>query len=183
MRYQVADLLKSSIGSKRVLDLDDVLDPAMSELVLASPFRGRLVLIRDLAGILVEGALVVELELECARCLKPLVQAVEFDIEEHFRPILPLPAGTPVIPDPNEEVEAATDLDERHVMDLSAVIAQNLELALPLHPLCQEDCAGICPDCGLDRNEASCDCAPEPDPRWASLRDLRDVLAEGDESA
>ena len=180
MRYQVADLLKSSIGSKRVIDLDKRLDPAASELTLASPLRGSLVLIRDIAGILVEGTLEVDLELECARCLTPLQQALEFDLEEHFRPILTLSAGSPLVADPNEDSEAATDLDEQHMMDLSAVIAENLDLALPVHPLCKEDCSGICAECGLDLNQGACDCAPEPDPRWASLRGLRDALSEAD---
>lgn len=183
MRYQVADLLKASIGTKRVIDVNEPLEPSMSELTLTSPLRGRLVLIRDLAGILVEGSLVVEAQVECARCLNPLSQDIEFDIEEHFRPTVPLSSGPPIVPDPNEDSEAATDLDARHVMDLSQVVAQNLELALPAHPLCKEDCAGICVDCGTDLNEGACDCAPEPDPRWASLRSLRDALTEEEPEA
>ena len=46
-------------------------------------------------------------------------------------------------------------------------------LELPMAPLCREDCRGLCPQCGADRNEAECGCVAPRDPRWANLDVLR----------
>ena len=53
-----------------------------------------------------------------------------------------------------------------HVVDLTEAIRQNLLTVLPMQPLCKPDCAGLCPQCGKDRNVEPCDCAPPPDERW-----------------
>jgi len=55
---------------------------------------------------------------------------------------------------------------------LSEVLRQDVLVAVPMHPICREDCAGLCSTCGQNLNEGSCNCAPEPDPRWASLAAL-----------
>ena len=60
-------------------------------------------------------------------------------------------------------------------LDLAPMARDTVLLELPLAPLCREDCAGICPTCGADRNTAPCDCTTDPaDPRWAALDALRD---------
>jgi uncharacterized protein len=46
-------------------------------------------------------------------------------------------------------------------------------LELPMAPLCRDDCRGLCPQCGADRNEADCGCVAPADPRWANLDVLR----------
>ena len=58
-------------------------------------------------------------------------------------------------------------------VDLSAVVNQALVLALPMKPLCSENCRGLCPVCGINLNTGSCDCrTKEPDARWQGLKDL-----------
>jgi uncharacterized protein len=53
------------------------------------------------------------------------------------------------------------------------VVANEIALLLPMQPLCREDCAGICPCCGADFNQGSCNCARENiDPRWEKLKNL-----------
>ena len=68
-------------------------------------------------------------------------------------------------------------------IDLEAPVREVLMLELPLAPLCAPDCLGICPTCGVDRNERSCECPPPAaDPRWAALDALRGEEAlRGDE--
>ena len=67
-----------------------------------------------------------------------------------------------------------TDSD---VFDLEPVIWEQLELDLPMHALCREDCQGLCPICGGNRNVAPCDCDPVPsDPRWSALENLKREL-------
>lgn len=62
---------------------------------------------------------------------------------------------------------------ENDFIDLAPMVRDAILLELPLAPLCREDCRGLCPYCGIDRNEASCDCAAPVHPRWATLDGLR----------
>ncbi|HEY5303610.1 MAG TPA: YceD family protein [Acidimicrobiales bacterium] len=62
---------------------------------------------------------------------------------------------------------------ENDFVDLAPMVHDAILLDLPLAPLCREDCAGLCPYCGIDRNEATCDCSAPVDPRWATLDGLR----------
>ena len=60
-------------------------------------------------------------------------------------------------------------------LDLGLTVREQLFLALPMKRLCRADCAGLCPTCGVNRNEVRCDCPPEPtDPRLAPLKKLLD---------
>ena len=60
---------------------------------------------------------------------------------------------------------------------LNEVLREQFYLALPMKPLCREDCAGLCPRCGTNRNTGSCSCVTEPeDPRLAPLRGLKEVV-------
>ena len=58
-------------------------------------------------------------------------------------------------------------------LDLRPAVREEWLLAIPQFPLCRDDCKGLCPTCGIDRNTGACECAPVADPRWASLRDVR----------
>ena len=59
------------------------------------------------------------------------------------------------------------------VIDIDALVTEEILLAVPDHVLCQEICKGICPRCGADRNSADCGCQNEnTDPRWAGLKEL-----------
>lgn len=58
-------------------------------------------------------------------------------------------------------------------LDLRPAVREEWLLAVPAFALCRADCKGICPTCGADRNTGTCDCVPDPDVRWAGLRDSR----------
>jgi uncharacterized protein len=67
-------------------------------------------------------------------------------------------------------------IDEHHILDLTEAIRQYALLALPMKPLCQESCAGLCPSCGHNLNQGACNCPPEAgDPRWSELNELASV--------
>ena len=71
-----------------------------------------------------------------------------------------------------EEPDCFT-IDEHNILDLTEAIRQYALLTVPMKPLCHQDCAGLCPTCGINLNQASCDCPPEPaDPRWSELSKL-----------
>lgn len=69
------------------------------------------------------------------------------------------------------------DLDvygyEGEEIDLTPLFREQIILAVPFAPLCSEECRGLCPQCGADRNQETCDCKPPVDPRWAALQNLK----------
>ena len=58
-------------------------------------------------------------------------------------------------------------------VDLEPLLREQFVLAVPFAPLCAETCKGLCPQCGIDRNTASCTCEPPIDPRLAALKGLK----------
>jgi uncharacterized protein len=123
-------------------------------------------------GVLVTGTARAELEGECVRCLAPLSDEVEVRFQELFvyddRHV-----------DPNEEFEVSTLQDD--LVDLEPQLRDAVVLALPFQPLCQDDCPGLCPDCGArlaDDPDHGHD-APV-DPRWAALGALAEPEQQED---
>jgi uncharacterized protein len=172
MRYNVAGLLRAPTGETREIQLEEGLDLEADGVRLVAPLRGRLRLIRDPAGVLVEGTLRSRVALECDRCLAPTEAELVVELSETFRPTVYLPGGPE--PEPSDDDEPATQIDATHTIDLGEVVRQAVLVGLPLHPLCRAGCAGLCPRCGQDWNQGPCQCAPEPDERWAALRALLD---------
>jgi uncharacterized protein len=97
----------------------------------------------------------------CMRCLKAAARETDVDARE-----VDVPGG-------GEEMSSPYVTDEE--LDLSAWARDAFALALPTQVLCREDCAGLCPVCAADLNEAGPDHAHErsPDPRWAKLNELK----------
>uniref|UniRef100_A0A7V2EFW9 DUF177 domain-containing protein n=2 Tax=Thermoanaerobaculum aquaticum TaxID=1312852 RepID=A0A7V2EFW9_9BACT len=133
-------------------------------------FAGRLK--KSGSGYAVAGTVSGRGHLRCVRCLGEF----EFAFEERFSvQMLPLALA------PQEEEVQLTrkDLDVRFysepVLDLLELACEQVELALPVKPLCREDCLGLCPRCGADLNQGACGCPPEVDERWHKLLDFRPV--------
>jgi DUF177 domain-containing protein len=97
----------------------------------------------------------------CMRCLKDAAPAVQVDAREVDRPR------------EGEELQSPYVQDEQ--LDLAAWAHDAFALAAPAKVLCREDCAGLCPVCAADLNEAGPEHRHEsaPDPRWAKLRELK----------
>ena len=69
-------------------------------------------------------------------------------------------------------------LDEE-VLETKPILIEQLQLNIPMKPLCRPDCAGLCPTCGADLNLGPCGCPTGgSDPRWAGLQLLKDRLNE-----
>lgn len=156
----VADLLRRS-GTGR----DEVLEGALEQLEVVdtrmpsgSPVRieARLESVSD--GVVAKGQVIAPWEGECRRCLKTVTGTLRSDILEVFEA---------------EPKEGETLLLDGVTIDLEPVAREAVLLDLPLAPLCTEDCEGLCPTCGVDRNEIACECAPPAaDPRWSGLEGL-----------
>jgi len=170
-QFNVAQLLKQPSGARRVYDMDTSdLPPLDDELKVVTPVRGRLRFMRVGAGILVTGKLATRVELECKRCLTLFQTSIRFEIEEEFKPSVDIHTGALLPQEPDQD--PATLIDERHILDLAEILRQDVLLSLPPSPVCRPDCQGLCPICGRDRNQESCDCETEIiDPRWAALKE------------
>jgi uncharacterized protein len=116
-------------------------------------------------GVLVTGSAIAPLAGECARCLDPLTDEMEVGFQELYR----------YLPDPDED---ADDGEERFLdgdlLDLEPAFRDAVVLALPLSPLCGEDCQGLCPECGAKLADAGPDHGhgAAVDPRWGPLAEL-----------
>jgi len=151
----------------------------------AEPFRVHVRAWKQGEDVLLEGEIQGVFGLECGRCLARYRQP----LRESFRLVLE-PAGTRVPGDPEAAEALARDGlclgDELETgwyrgveVQLDAVCLELITLALPVQPICREDCAGLCPRCGVDRNTAVCECEDvRPDSPFAALASLRGLRGE-----
>ncbi len=159
-RTNVADLLHRP-GSRRALRLEAPL-PGLAVTGSAvpddAPVAIDVLLERVPEGIVVRGVVRAPWDGPCSRCLRPVTGVVESQLQELFE---------------TEPLEGETyPLAHDHV-DLALPMRDAVLLELPIAPLCRDDCAGLCPVCGRDRNDDPCSCEQTtPDPRWAALSQL-----------
>lgn len=124
-------------------------------------------------GVLITGTTRVPLVGECARCLEPITLSFEVEFQELF-----------VYPDTRSGEEAGEDelRLEGDLIDLDPVLRDAVVLALPLSPLCRDDCPGLCAECGVRLEDAGPDHRHDAaDPRWAALQGLIDQREEKQE--
>jgi uncharacterized protein len=176
MRFNVADLLKGPRGASSVFQIDEQPRFELEGAKLLGNLMGTVELMRTQQGILVIADLKADAGIPCARCLKPTRTTLEAHIEEEFRPTVDVFTGHRIWPEPEEFLSDDVMIDAQHVLDLDEPARQELEIAIPLKPLCRLACPGLCPSCGRDLGQGDCDCAPETDERWS---DLRQFLSEG----
>ena len=128
-------------------------------------------LANTLGEVRIRGTLSVDLELQCDRCLEPVRYPVSGPFDLFYRPIPkgPLPHEVAI-----DEGEAEISFYQGAGIELKEVLREQILLSLPMHQVCREACAGICPTCGANRNTSPCNCSDErPDERWAALRELK----------
>ena len=107
----------------------------------------------------------------CDRCLSPINQDVDGDLQLILMTNAPQPT--------EEEIElAAEDLEILYLdgdeIDPESLLIEQLQLSVPMRAICREDCQGLCPDCGSNRNLEQCGCEEARiDPRWEALRGLK----------
>ncbi|MGO4213707.1 DUF177 domain-containing protein [Terriglobus sp. YAF25] len=111
-----------------------------------------------------------DFEVLCARCVDPVPQHIEGEFDLLFRP-----SGVDGEQGERSISEAETEIGyyEESGLVLGDVVREQVLLSLPGRTLCREDCKGLCPRCGQNLNQGSCDCEDRTvDPRWNALADL-----------
>lgn len=122
-------------------------------------------------GVLVSGVAEVPLAGECVRCLEPLERQLKVEFQELY-----------IYPDSETEEDDAPRL-VGDLFDLEPVLRDAVVLALPLAPVCREDCGGLCLECGVPLDENPGHSHDSADPRWAALQGLFDgSTAEADDN-
>jgi len=112
---------------------------------------------------------------ECRRCLEQVDLAIDARLDAWFRQASEVTPG--------EDGVWAFEPDAAEV-DLSPAVREEVWLAVPEYPVCDEACVGLCPRCGANLREEECTCPePEPDPRWEALRMLGGREAGGGATA
>ena len=127
------------------------------------------------------------LEVACSRCVGPVKLALDEPVRVTFMPRSELAA----VADDSDEADAtgggeaaedgaevgAAEIDvfpyDGEKIDLEPLVREQFVLAIPYAPLCSETCKGLCQQCGIDRNSATCSCEPPIDPRLAALKGLK----------
>jgi len=98
----------------------------------------------------------------CRRCATAATGTLRSEVHELYQETVTDPEAFPL---------------EGEQLDLEPMVREVLVLDAPSSPLCRDDCAGLCPDCGIDRNTGSCSCNNTVvDPRWGALDQLKSIL-------
>jgi uncharacterized protein len=117
-------------------------------------------------GVLVSGTVSGPVAGECGRCLRPIADTLVVEVQELYAY-------------EHSTTDETTDEDEvgrlqGDLIDLEPALRDAVVLALPNHPLCRQDCPGLCPECGVPRDDLPPDHGhDEVDPRWAALSQIK----------
>jgi len=141
-----------------------------SELRLIEPVTVKGQVLRKRGEVELRGELHTKAAIPCSRCLKEVERSIDLNFSERF--------ATAAAWQGEEQHELSEDDLDLGVVDeaveLNDLVKEEILLALPTHVLCDENCKGICPNCGADRNLTDCRCEMQQvDARWEKLKDLQ----------
>jgi uncharacterized protein len=114
-------------------------------------------------------------ELRCARCVEPVNKELSGDFDLLYRPLTTVQREEEVA---LNEADSEIGYYQGEGITLEDVLKEQIFLALPMQTLCKEDCKGLCPQCGQNKNTTECGCAKPSDPRWAALAGIKDKLKQ-----
>ncbi len=163
IKINVAEIMKSLVGSKELAYevTPEELEISSKDLEVVGPvrFTGTITNAGDV--LLLQGKVTATVKRVCGRCLEEFTATSTAEVLEKY-----YPAGT-----------VATEVDalvyEGDLVDVAAALRESLVLAEPLQVLCKEDCKGLCPMCGVNRNLHPCTCdTTRLNPRFSALKEL-----------
>ena len=166
MQFNVAHLLKGTVGTSQIHNLDATFKPL--DETGTTHVQGLVQLMHVTDGVWVSGVLDSNAVCTCSRCLKDFSLALQLQLDETYVPVVDINTGAPVpLPD---DADPDFTIDDHHTLDITEAVRQSVIVAIPMKPLCQPNCKGLCPECGADRNTVQCTCrSTQGDPRWAAL--------------
>jgi DUF177 domain-containing protein len=118
------------------------------------------------------GTITAEAEVDCDRCLNSVSVPIETSFDVVYVPESDYETGAEAAE--LQEEDMGLSIFDGNAIDVDELVREQVLLAMPVRALCREECKGLCPVCGTDRNTESCACeATETDPRWSALKGLR----------
>lgn len=170
MRIGLDKLGKNGTVFSHVYQPDELtLDEEAIRLMVPPEVKGTIKL--DGHQVQVKGHIKAQAEVDCDRCLQSIVVPIDVDFDVSYVPVKEYVSDE--TPELNEEDLNVSVFDEETI-DIDGLVREQVLLAMPSRALCREDCKGLCPVCGINKNMQACQCeSTEVDPRWAGLRDLR----------
>lgn len=166
-RLNVGFFIHENVGYTRDIPFDVPTVHLPPDLQLHN-FLGVVRVTRAAQGILIQNRMRADITAECVRCLTQFLQPLEIDFTELYAF------------NRSSVTESGLLVPENGKIDLEPFIREEMILAIPIGPLCSENCKGLCPICGGDLNESSCSHDELPvDPRLSVLK----TLLSGEENA
>jgi uncharacterized protein len=155
---------------------DDGLDAEFEETVtfdnVYSPVRAKLKIQKVGAEVVVNGNIKADIQMQCSRCLKDFKKDISFPVEAVFHPVEQLEG------EEHREIKAEElnmGFYSKDELDLTDLVKEQIMLNLPMKPLCNDFCKGICLQCGADLNAGACGCTVRDiDSRLVGLKKLLD---------
>lgn len=166
------------VGKQMSYEVDEP-PSSIEDVQVLSSVRGNLRFTNTGDLLLVRGFLNTSVELECSRCLRLFAVSLRCEVEEQveLRAAAARPFEHPQVSITPEEGD--TLFLEGNILDLTELIRQMLLVSLPIKPLHDEACKGLCPTCGKDLNEGECSCdKPMGHPAFAALAKLLTQMEE-----
>ena len=169
----------------RKVRFDETFEPGQidfsgEDLEVASPLRatGVAELLPYTGGEMrIQGRYSVEMKAQCDRCLAEARFPLDQGFDLFYRPASAMTNGEEIEID---EGQSEIGFYQGDGLELEDILREQVLLALPMQRVCSESCPGICPVCGKNRKECSCDCKIETaDDRWGALRNLTRQQTEG----
>lgn len=164
-------------GKEFVLDEQTVWTEPMAEFGLSctilEPLKAVFVVFVQEEGVLIRGSVTGKVAIPCNRCTEDAVVVIDQKVDTYE----PFPAADADDEDALEvdaEILRLVPTGQGIEMNLAALAWEEFSLALPMKPLCDAECKGLCPACGVNRNTTHCSCETDTlDPRLAPLRGLK----------
>lgn len=160
MLFNVSALLTGSVGDE--LRFHFAHETLQNEGLSFQEVEARGKLMRTDRTVFADVKVNAEFDAECSRCLRDTVALLSLDFAEEFRPhnVDLMTSHRDWFDDHGtDEKDEALTIDPTNVLDISTALWQGLAAAMPMNPLCDPECKGMCAGCSVDLNAGTCKCA------------------------
>ena len=179
MIFNLSGLLSGTLGDSRQHEIENEQLTVADRLL--THINGPIYLIRTDRTVILDADITAVTQETCSRCLEAAPVNIRVKMDEEFYPL-----NMDIMDHLNSNdhhnahyYDPALIIDQRNVLDLTEGLGQALVAAIPIAPLCKDECLGICAICAVNRNLIGCSCPQSrSDLRWKSLDNLLDKGAE-----
>jgi uncharacterized protein len=155
LQFNISQLLKLGVGFTREYPISSDDSIVLSDEATATDVRGSARFMVTNYEVIASGHATATLQQTCARCIEPFEAKSSIEFNEEYQPTIDITTG---LPSREPASDTAFRVSQSHMIDLTEAIRQNLVVAMDIIPVCRQDCQGLCPTCGVNRNLETCHC-------------------------